>query len=158
MKNTENARKLKRIPKEKGKDTALKSKPLHGQYPLRSQKANVDLHGTHQWLKAKTEGVIVATQDEPLHQTLGVDSVIQAPRRLTTSSQGALFLPQMSIQRHPILLDNIYIGKSVTIMILKHPVNGTSMNRYLLWVCQKWSFFGTSQLELTKKYKLTGQI
>ena len=107
MKNTENARKLKRIPKEKGKDTALKSKPLHGQYPLRSQKANVDLHGTHQWLKAKTEGVIVATQDEPLHQTLGVDSVIQAPRRLTTSSQGALFLPQMSIQRHPILLDNI---------------------------------------------------
>ena len=103
------------------------------------------------------QGVIVAAHDELLHQTLGVDSVIQAPRRLTTSSQGALFLPQMSIQRHPILLDNIYTGKSVTIMILKHPVNGTSMNRYL-WVRQKWSFFGTSQLELTEKYKLTGQI
>ena len=51
MKNTENARKLKRIAKEKGKkaiDTAWKSKLLHGQYPLRSQKADVDLHGTHQ--------------------------------------------------------------------------------------------------------------
>ena len=38
MKNTENAWKLKRIVKEKGKkaiDTAWKAKPLHGQYPLR---------------------------------------------------------------------------------------------------------------------------
>ena len=37
MKNTENARKLKRIAKEKGKkaiDIAWKSHPLHGQYPL----------------------------------------------------------------------------------------------------------------------------
>ena len=36
-KNTENAQKLKRIAKEKGKkatDTAWKSKPSHGQYPL----------------------------------------------------------------------------------------------------------------------------
>ena len=36
MKNTENARKLKRIANEKGKkaiDTAWKSKPFHGQYP-----------------------------------------------------------------------------------------------------------------------------
>ena len=40
MKNKENIRKLKRFTKEKGKkaiDTAWKSKPLHGQYPLRSQ-------------------------------------------------------------------------------------------------------------------------
>ena len=37
MKNTENARKLKRIAEEKGKktiNTAWKSKPLHGQYLL----------------------------------------------------------------------------------------------------------------------------
>ena len=37
MKNTENARKFKRIAKEKGKkaiDTAWKSHPLHVQYPL----------------------------------------------------------------------------------------------------------------------------
>ena len=64
--------------------------------------------------------------------TLDVDSVIQAPRLLTTSSQGALFLPQMSIQTDTIVLDNIYTGKSVTIMILKHPTNGMSMHRYLL--------------------------
>ena len=39
MKNMENARKLKRNAKEKGKnfiDTACKSKPLHGQYLLGS--------------------------------------------------------------------------------------------------------------------------
>ena len=74
MKNTENARRLKRIAKEKGKkaiNTAWKSKPLHDQYPLRSQKAYVDLHDTHKWLKsaelkAETEGFIVAAQDQSL--------------------------------------------------------------------------------------------
>ena len=71
IKNTENAQKLKRIAKEKGKkaiDSAWKSKPLRGQRSLRSQKADVDLHDTHQWLrsarlKAETEGFIVAAQD-----------------------------------------------------------------------------------------------
>ena len=51
MKNTENARELKRIAKEKGKkaiNTVWKSKPLHGQYPLPCQKADVSLHDTHQ--------------------------------------------------------------------------------------------------------------
>ena len=74
MKNTENARKLKRIAKAKGKkaiDTASKSKPLLGQYPRRNQKADVDLHGTHQslrsvGLKAETEGFIIAAQDQSL--------------------------------------------------------------------------------------------
>ena len=50
MKNRKNVRKLKRIAEDKGNktiDTAWKSKRLHGQYPLRSQKANVDLHDTH---------------------------------------------------------------------------------------------------------------
>ena len=54
MKNTENAWKLKRIAKEKGKkaiDSAWKSKSFHGQYPLRSQEADVDSHDTHQWLR-----------------------------------------------------------------------------------------------------------
>ena len=71
IKNTENAQKLKRIAKEKGKkaiDSAWKSKPLRSQRSLRSQKADVDLHDTHQWLrsarlKAETEGFIVAAQD-----------------------------------------------------------------------------------------------
>ena len=74
MKDTENARKLKRIAKEKGRkalNTAWKPKPLHGQYPLRSKKGGVDLHDTHQWLrnaglKAETEGIIVAAQDQSL--------------------------------------------------------------------------------------------
>ena len=74
MKNTENARKFKRIGKEKRRkaiDTARKPKPLHGQYPLRSQKADVDLHDTHRWLRsaglrAETEGFFVAAQDQSL--------------------------------------------------------------------------------------------
>ena len=71
MKNTENARQLKSIAKKKGKkaiDTVWKSKPLHGQYPLPSQKADVDLHDTHHWLrsaglKVEAEGFVVAAQD-----------------------------------------------------------------------------------------------
>ena len=66
MKNTEKAWKLKRIAEEMGKkaiDTAWQSKPLHSQYPFRSQKADVDLHDTLQWLrgaalKAETNGFI----------------------------------------------------------------------------------------------------
>ena len=69
--------------------------------------------------------------------TLGVDSVIQPPRLLTTSSQGALYLPQMSIQTDTIVLGNIYTGKSVTIIILKQPTNGMSINRNLLWITQR---------------------
>ena len=49
IKNTENARKLREIAKEKGEkgDTVWKSKPLHGQHPFRSQKADVDIHDIH---------------------------------------------------------------------------------------------------------------
>ena len=111
MKNTENAQKLKRIAKEKGKkaiDTAWKSKPLHGQYPLRSQKADVDLHDTHQWLssaglRAETEGFIVAAQDQSLFTRKFQANILHNgadprcrfcnTRLLTTLSQGALFLP-----------------------------------------------------------------
>ena len=39
---------------------------------------------------------------------LDADSAIQAPRLLTTSSQGALFLPRMSMQIDIIVLGNIY--------------------------------------------------
>ena len=72
MKNTENAQKLKRIATEKGNkpiDTAWKPKPLHGQYPLRNQKTDMDLHDTHQWLrsnglKAEANGFIVSAKDQ----------------------------------------------------------------------------------------------
>ena len=150
MKNMENAQKLKRIAKEKGKkaiDTTWKSKPLHDQYPFRCQKADVDLHDTHQrlrsaGLKVETEEFIVTAQDQSLFKifsiifsiiglTLGVNSAIQAPKQLTTLSQGSLFRPQMSIQTDTIVLDNIYTGKTVTIMLLKHSTNGVSINRYL---------------------------
>ena len=51
--------------------TAWKSKPLHGQYPLRSQKTDIDLHYTHEWLRnaglhVETGGFIVAPQDQSL--------------------------------------------------------------------------------------------
>ena len=64
--------------KEKAKQEGLKkikenweSKPLHGQYPKRSQQADVDKDKTHQWLrgtglKAETEGFIMAAQDQSL--------------------------------------------------------------------------------------------
>ena len=67
---------------------------------------------------------------------LDVDSVIQAPRLLTTSYQGAhSYL--MGIQIVTIVSDNIDTGKSSTIMISKHPANGMSINLYLLRIPQR---------------------
>ena len=48
-----------------------KSKPLHGKYPERLSKADIDPNLTHQWLrgtglKAETEGFIIAAQDQSL--------------------------------------------------------------------------------------------
>ena len=104
---------------------------------------------SHQWLrsavlKVDIEGFIVATQDQSLFTRNFQANILHKgadPRRrscntstrlLTTSSQGTQFLPQMSIQRDIIVLDNIYTEKSVTIIILKHSTNGMSTNGYLL--------------------------
>ena len=67
------SRQSREIAKEKveKEDTAWKSKPFHGQHPLRSQKADVDIHGIYQQLrnaglKAETKRFIAAAQDQSL--------------------------------------------------------------------------------------------
>ena len=47
------------------------AKPMHGQYPVRVNKVDVDKEGTHKWLKSaslkgETEGFIIAAQDQSL--------------------------------------------------------------------------------------------
>ena len=139
--HTKNAGKLKRIIKEKGKkaiDTSFETKKLMYIYMT-------PISGWHvPGLKSRLKGLLLLHKIRAfsleifgliffiMGLTLFVNSVIQALRLLTTSSQGALFLPQISIKTDAIVLDNIYTGKYVTIMILKHPTNGMSKNRYLL--------------------------
>ena len=62
-----------------------------------------------------------------MEQTLRVNSAIQATRLLTSSSQGACSCPKSDT----IVLDT---EKSVTTMILKDLTNGMSMKHYLLWI------------------------
>ena len=68
------ARDIKKTAKTEGPKQIKQNwenKPLHGKYPTRCQKADVDQGNTHQWLlsaglKAETEGFIMATQDQSL--------------------------------------------------------------------------------------------
>ena len=169
MKNTNNAWKLKRIAKEKGEkaiDTVWKSKSLHGQYPLRSQKANVDLYDTHQWLKsgrvkaAETEWSIVTVQDQShftrnfqaniLHN--GVD-----PRcrfcNISTETINHLTSGCTILAPNEYTNRRSRVGQYIYWKICYHynigMTNDMSINLHLL--------SGTFSLELTEQYRLTGK-
>ena len=169
MKNTNNAWKLKRIAKEKGEkaiDTARKSKSLRGQYPLRSQKADVDLCGTHQWLKSggvkavETEWSIVGVQDHShftrnfqadiLHN--GVDPRCRfcdiSTETINHLTSGCTILaPNKYANRHNRFEQYMYWKICYHYNI--GMTNDMSINLYL--------FSGTFSLELTEQYKLTGK-
>ena len=73
---TKTAKAIKQKAKSEGlKNLGLKStweeKPLHGHYPLRVNKVDVDQRKTHHWLrssgvKAENQGLILASQDQCL--------------------------------------------------------------------------------------------
>ena len=176
MKNTKNAQKLKRIAKEKGKkslDTAWKSKPLHGQYTLQSQKAEVYMTPISGWEVLdlrQTEGFIVAAQDQSLftrnfRANILHNGAIPRCRFCNTSTKTIDHL----ISGCTILAPNEYtnrhnrVGQYIHWKICNHYnietlTNGKSTNRYLLWIPQSWPFSGISPLELTEQNKLTDQI
>ena len=178
MKNTENARKLERIAKEKGKkaiDTAWKSKPLHSQYPLRNQKVDVDLHDIHEWLrsagfKAEVEGFIVTAQDQSLFtRNLQANALHNGTdprcRLCNTSTETTDHL----ISGCTILAPNEYTNRH---KLVGQYIHWKIFNHYDIETRDKWyqhkpapavdiskrPFFGTFQLEPTEQYKLTGKI
>ena len=156
MKNMENAGKLKRIAKEKGKkaiDTARKSESLHGQYPLRNQKADVDLHDTHQWLrsarlKVEVDRFAVAAQDQSLFTRnfrANILHNVADPRcrlcKISTKTTDHLIsgctvlAPDEYTNRHN------RVGQYIHWKICNHYnietlTNGKSTNCYLLWIPQ----------------------
>ena len=129
MKNTENAGKLKIIAKEKRKkaiDTAWKSKSLHGQYPLWSQNADVDLHDTHQWLrsaglKVEIEGFIVAAQDQSLFTNILHNGASSRCRFCNTSTKTIDHLISGCIILAPNEYTNRHnrVGQYIAIFLLK---------------------------------------
>ena len=58
------------------------AKQMHGQYPERVTKADVDKEGTHKWLKSaslkgETEGFIIAAQDQSLATKMYRNNIIK---------------------------------------------------------------------------------
>ena len=80
------AKRLKATSKQLGKaqiHQQWKSKKLHGKYPLRLHEADVDQLNTNQWLrsdglKAETEGLIIAAQDQTLPTRWYQHNIIKA--------------------------------------------------------------------------------
>ena len=166
-KNTKNARILKKIAKEMGKkamDTTWKSKPLHDQYPHRSQKADVDFHDTHQWLRSA--GLIVkASSQETFRLIFFINGADPRCRFCNTSLKTIDHL----ISGYFIIALNEYTnrhnqaGQYIHWKIRNH-YNTETHNKWYdherlpVVNTPKVTFSGNSQLELTEKYKLTGQI
>ena len=81
-KNNKSVTKLAKRVKQHAKSQALdnmkqkwESKAIHGQYPSRIKEADVDFKQTNNWLKgtglkAETEGLIIAAQDQSLASRL----------------------------------------------------------------------------------------
>ena len=71
---TVDAKRINQKTKHRAKDKLSKQweeKVLHGKYPKRTKEADVDQNKTNQWLrstglKAETEGLIIAAQDQSL--------------------------------------------------------------------------------------------
>ena len=88
-KNNESVTKLTKRVKQHAKSQALdnisqkwESKAMHGQYPSRIKEADVDFKQTNNWLKgtglkAETEGLIIAAQDQSLATRLYHHKIIK---------------------------------------------------------------------------------
>ena len=88
-KNNESVTKLAKRVKQHAKSQALynikqkwESKVMHGQYPSRIKEADVDFKQTNNWLKgtglkAETEGLIIAAQDQSLATRLYHHKIIK---------------------------------------------------------------------------------
>ena len=132
--------------KQKAKSEGLKNltstweeKPLHGQYSLRANKADVDQKKSHQWLcssglKAEIEGLILAAQDQCLLNKNYQAKVIKngADPRCHICTQYGKTIDHL-ISGYPTLAPNEYLNRH------------TRVAQYLLWkICK---YYGAQHAE-----------
>ena len=91
-----------------------KGKSLHGQYPKRSQQADVDQDKTHHWLRAmgETVGFIMGAQDQSL------------------LCQDILYLHQINIRPYMLELDYTYTGQFASNTTHRTLTNGMNIKRH----------------------------
>ena len=123
--------------------TRWEEKALHGKYPSRIKEADVDTKATNQWfkssgLKAETEGLIIAAQDQTLPTRAYHHHVIKDGTdphcRICNKSQQTIDhvfsgCPELAkteyIHRHNNVAAYIYTGRSVRSMRCKRQTSGT---------------------------------